>query len=219
MCGRFTLHIPPELIAEAFNVPLPGVFTPRFNGAPSQTHPVVCSTANGRQIAQMRWGLVPQWAQDDRLGYTMINARAETVTEKPAFRGLFAGRRCLVIADGFYEWRHDGNAKEPFYIALRDGRLMSFAGLWDKWRNEAGETVYTFTIITCASNDLVRPLHDRMPVVIERKHYDLWLDPAAPPDKVKELLRPYPAGRMTLWKVGALVNNPRNDTAECMEKV
>jgi len=219
MCGRFTLHLPPELIAEIFGMQQPVDFTPRFNVAPSQSHPVVRLTGEGREIRPLKWGLIPHWAQDSRLGYSMFNARAETLSIKPAFRGSFRSRRCLVVADGFYEWRHEGKDKEPFYITLRDGGVMPYAGLWDEWHDPAGEVVETFTIITCASNGLVRPLHERMPVIVSRKDYDTWLDPDVPAERVKELLQPYPAERMTLWRVGALVNNPRNDSEECIRKV
>jgi putative SOS response-associated peptidase YedK len=156
MCGRFTLHLPPELIAEIFGVPLVSDVKPRFNVAPSQTHPVVRQTAEGRQLVPMKWGLIPNWAQDSRLGYSMINARAETIDTKPSFRGSFRGRRCLVPADGIFEWlRHEGKTKQPFYVTIRSGGIMPFAGLWDRWQNPEGESVETFTIITCASNELV----------------------------------------------------------------
>ncbi|HTP63884.1 MAG TPA: SOS response-associated peptidase [Geobacteraceae bacterium] len=219
MCGRFTLHLPPELIAGIFKVSLSTVFSPRFNVTPAQMHPVVRQTGEGRGIVPMKWGLIPNWAQDPRLGFSMINARAETVAEKPAFRGSFRVRRCLVVADGFFEWRHGGEAKAPFYVTLGTGDVMPFAGLWDSWRDPAGDAVETFTIITCAANGLVRELHDRMPVVIDRKNYGTWLDPATPTEKAKELLRPYPAERMTFWKVGDFVNNPRNDSEECIRKI
>jgi putative SOS response-associated peptidase YedK len=213
------LHLPPELIAEIFGVPLLADIRPRFNVAPSQTHLVVRQTAEVREMAPMKWGLIPHWAKDPKLGYSMINARSETVAEKPAFRGSFRARRCLVVADGFFEWRHEGKTKEPFYVSIRDGGVMPFAGLWDRWQDPEGESVETFTIITCASNELVSQLHDRMPVIVDQRDFDTWLDSTAPTEKVKELLHPYPAGRMTLWKVGALVNNPRNESDECIRKV
>jgi putative SOS response-associated peptidase YedK len=219
MCGRFTLHIPPELIAEIFGTPLPVDYRPRFNVAPSQIHPVVRWGNDGREIAPMRWGLIPSWAQDQRLGFSMINARAETAAMKPAFRGSLHARRCLVLSDGFFEWRHEGKEKEPFYITLKGGGVMPYAGLWDQWRAPEGEILETYTVITCASNELVQKLHDRMPVILERKDYDTWLNPAFPPERAMELLRPYPAGKMTLWKVGKLVNNPRNDSEECIRKL
>ena len=219
MCGRFTLHLPPDLIAEIFGAPLPVDFSPRFNVAPSQRHPVVHQAAEGRRIVSMRWGLIPHWAQDERLGFSMINARSETIALKPAFRDSLRSRRCLVLSDGFFEWRHGGKEKEPFYITLKGGGLMPYAGLWDRWKEPGGDIVETFTIVTCASNELVGKLHDRMPVIVEPRDYDRWLDPAIPPERVKELLRPYPPGRMTLWRVGPSVNNPRNETDECIRKV
>jgi putative SOS response-associated peptidase YedK len=220
MCGRFTLHLPPEMIAEIFGVLLVSDVKPRFNVAPSQSHPVVRQTAEGRQLVPMKWGLIPHWAQDSRLGYSMINARAETIDTKPSFRGSFRTRRCLVPADGLFEWlRYEGKTKQPFYVTIRSGGMMPFAGLWDRWQNPEGESVETFTIITCASNELISQLHDRMPVIIDRKDFSTWLDPAAPPEMVKELLHPYPSEQMTLWKVGKLVNNPRIDLEECIKKI
>jgi putative SOS response-associated peptidase YedK len=218
MCGRFTLHLSPELIAEIFRVPFLADFVPRFNVAPSQSQPVVRQTTEGRQIVQMKWGLIPHWAQDSRMGYSMINARAESLDVKPAFRGSFHSQRCLVVADGFYEWRHEGKTKEPFYITLKNGGVMAFAGLWDHWQNQDGEIVESFTIITCDSNELVSKLHNRMPVVIYQKNYSTWLNPATPLENVKKLLLPYPAERMTLWKVSSLVNSPKIDSEECIRK-
>jgi len=219
MCGRFTLHIPPELITEIFGAPLPVDYRSRFNVAPAQIHPVVRWGNEGREITSMRWGLIPSWAQDQRLGFSMINARSETVAMKPAFRVSLHTRRCLVLSDGFFEWRHEGKEKEPFYISLKGGGLMPYAGLWDQWRAPEGEILETFTIITCAANELVQKLHDRMPAILERKNYDMWLNPAIAPERAMELLRPYPAGKMTLWKVGVMVNNPRNDSEECIRKL
>jgi len=219
MCGRFTLHLPAEVIAEIFGVPLPAGLSPRYNIAPSQMNLVVRQTTAGRQLVPMKWGLIPHWAKDPRLGYSLINARAETIDSKPAFRGSFRSRRCLVVADGFYEWRHEGKAKEPFHITLKEGGAMAFAGLWDHWQNPEGELVQSFTIITCASNELVSQLHERMPVIIGRNDYDIWLNPDAPLELEKKLLLPFPAERMTLWKVGALVNSSGNESEECIRKV
>jgi putative SOS response-associated peptidase YedK len=218
MCGRFTLHLPPELITEIFGVALPDDFRPRFNVAPSQIHPVVRLGAGGIEISPLKWGLIPHWAQDSRLGFSMFNARAETVDTKPYFRSSFRSRRCLVLSDGFYEWRQEGKMKVPFYISLKGGGLMPYAGLWDKWIDPAGTAIETFTIITCEANGLVGTLHDRMPVIIQMNDHRTWLNPSATTDKLKELLRPYNADRMTLWEVGTLVNNPRNDRPDCISK-
>lgn len=177
MCGRFTLHLPAEVISEIFRVPLLADLAPRYNIAPSQVIPVVRQTTEGRQIVPMKWRLNPHWAQDSRLGFSMINARAETVDVKPAFRAPFRSRRCLVVADGFYEWRREGKTKEPFHITLKSGGLMPFAGLWEHWRSPEGEIVESFTIITCAANELLSQLHERMPVIIGQKDYDTWLNP------------------------------------------
>ena len=218
MCGRFTLHLPADVIAKIFKVLLLANLPPRYNVAPSQLNLVVRQTTEGRQIVPMKWGFIPHWAKDPRLGYSMINARAETIDVKPAFKGSFRSRRCLVVSDGFYEWRHGGKVKEPFYITLKDGGVMAFAGLWDHWQNPEGEFVESYTIITCESNELVSTLHFRMPVIIGQKDYDTWLDPATPLDQVKKLLLPYPAERMTLWKVGPLVNSTKIDSEECIKK-
>jgi putative SOS response-associated peptidase YedK len=219
MCGRFTLHLPAEVIAEIFGVPLPTGLPPRYNIAPSQLNPVVRLGVEGRQIAPLKWGLIPHWAQDPRLGFSMINARAETIEEKPAFRVPFRSRRCLVVADGFYEWRHEGKTKEPFHITLKSGGVMPFAGLWDHWQSPEGENVESFTIITCAANGLISRLHERMPVIIGPKDYDLWLNPRARLEEAGRLLRPYPDEWMKLSRVGPLVNSPANDSEECIRKV
>lgn len=219
MCGRFTLHLPAEVIAEIFRAALLTEIAPRYNISPSQICPIVRQTSEGRQIVPMKWGLIPNWAQDSRLGFSMINARAETVDAKPAFKEPFRSRRCLVVADGFYEWRHEGKAKEPFHITLKSGGVMPFAGLWDKWQNPEGETVESFTIITCAANELISQLHERMPVIIGQKDFDTWLNPRSHIDEIRKLLRPYPEERMKFWRVGTFVNTPQNDTEECIRMV
>lgn len=219
MCGRFTLHLPAEVIAGIFGVELMKDLTPRFNIAPSQMSPVVCQAAGARRMSVMKWGLIPHWAKAPRHDFTMINARAETVDAKPAFRTPFHFRRCLVVADGFYEWRRDGKVKEPYHVALTEGGVMPFAGVWDQWKGEEGESVESFAIITCPANSLVSQLHERMPVIIGKDEYDAWLDPGTPLDEVKSLLRPFPAEGMTLWRVGSLVNSPKNDSQECLRNV
>ncbi|UCC64227.1 MAG: SOS response-associated peptidase [Anaerolineae bacterium] len=218
MCGRFTLFVDPKDLMEAFpgfTVPLD--WTPRYNIAPSQ--PIAVIPNNGQnQIEFYRWGLIPSWAKDPSIGNRMINARAETVAEKPSFRGAYRRRRCLVLADGFYEWRKEpGRAKTPMYIRLKSGQPFAFAGLWEAWRAPDDQTILSCNIITTAPNSLVAQIHNRMPVILEPDAYDLWLDPAEQsPDRLDAWLRPYPASQMTAYPVSRLVNSPGNDSPDCI---
>jgi putative SOS response-associated peptidase YedK len=179
MCGRYRLARKKEILAEVFDVGDDDDWSPRYNIAPSQSVPVVRQDATRpvRSFSLMRWGLVPFWAKDAKAGYKMINARAETIAEKPAFRKLLQSRRCLIPADGFYEWVKKGKEKSPFCFTLVDDSVFAFAGIWDRWRNPESELVETCSIITTSANALVSGIHDRMPVILERENYDLWLDP------------------------------------------
>lgn len=196
---------------------------PRYNIAPSQSVPVVRFEAERdcRVLVAHRWGLIPSWAKDSKIGYRMINARSETAASKPAFRKPFRERRCLVVADGFYEWARAGTAKQPWYFRLRSGESFAFAGLWDRWvSTETGEVVDSCTILTTSANDLVRPVHERMPVILPPERYDLWLDPEVEDTSMLEpLLAPYPAREMAAHPVSTRVNNPRNDEPACVEPV
>jgi putative SOS response-associated peptidase YedK len=219
MCGRFTLTIDPSLLREAFpGFEVPGDLAPRYNIAPTQ--PVAVIANDGQQQIQMfRWGLIPHWAKDPKIGNRMINARAETVAEKPSFRNAYRRRRCLVLADGFYEWRKEPGQKRktPMYIRLQSGRPFGFAGLWETWQPDGGEALRSCTIITTTPNELVAPIHNRMPLVLAPEAYELWLDPAEQaPDRLDPWLGPYPASEMTAYPVSTLVNNPRNDSAACI---
>jgi putative SOS response-associated peptidase YedK len=219
MCGRFTLFVDPKDLMEAFpGFALPVEWTPRYNIAPTQ--PVAVIPNNGQnKIEFFRWGLIPSWAKDPAIGNRMINARAETVADKPSFRAAFQRRRCLVLADGFYEWRKEAGrtAKTPMYIRLKSGKPFAFAGLWETWRAPDEETVYSCNIITTEPNTLVAKIHNRMPVILEREAYDLWLDPAEQsPDRLDAWLKPFPAEQMTAYAVSRFVNNPSNDSAECI---
>lgn len=193
-------------------------FAPRYNIAPSQSVPVIrrLSENRPRQLDMLRWGLVPHWAKDLKIGYKMINARAETITDKPSFRAPFKRQRCLVAAGGFFEWQHAGNAKQPFYIHLKDGSLIGFAGLWESWHGPEGETIETFTIITTGANKLVQEIHDRMPVIVQPENYDTWLGLHTDQAALRQLLMPYPAEEMVAYRVGFKVNSPKHDTPDCL---
>jgi putative SOS response-associated peptidase YedK len=164
-----------------------------------------------------RWGLVPAWARDAATGNRLINARAETVSEKPAFRRAFRERRCLVPADGFYEWKREGTVKRPFHIRMRDGAPFAFAGIWERWEGIGGESVETLAILTTGPNDLLAPIHDRMPLILPPGEYGLWLDRSVrAPERLAPLLRPFPSGAMEAYSVGRTVNNPQADGPSCI---
>jgi putative SOS response-associated peptidase YedK len=225
MCGRYTIRgIQP--VVDLFGAALPREFAPRFNVAPTQDVPVVRATpphathpaGPSRQIDLLRWGLVPHWAADPSAGNRMINARAETAAERPAFRDAMKRRRCLVPADGFYEWQATPGSKrkQPHLIRMKDDRPFAFAGLWESWRR-GDESLESFTILTTAPNELVAPIHDRMPVIVAPADFDRWLDPTLPGEGVADLLRPYPAEQMRANAVGTHVNSPSNDDPACAE--
>lgn len=217
MCGRYTL-IEVNGLQRRFALEEALPDTPaRYNIAPTQTLPVVVRHSPNH-LEWMRWGLVPFWAKEPGIGSRMINARAETVAEKPAFRRAFRSRRCLVPASGFYEWKRAAHGKTPYYIHLPDAPLFAFAGLYETWRDPQGAEMQTYTIITTAANDLMAPLHDRMPVILHAEDEDRWLDPdATEPEQLLPLLRPYPANAMVAYPVAPAVNSPRNDTATLLE--
>ena len=218
MCGRFTLQIPPELLAEIFGLLEIPVFPARYNIAPTQQVPVIRQSGDGRNLfAVMRWGLIPSWAKDPGIGKRLINARCETVAGKPAFRHAVRHRRCIVPASGFYEWQEEGGKKHPLYIRLKDGSPLFFAGLWEQWKSPQGEAVDSCTILTTSSNSLIVPLHERMPVILRREAFPLWLAPEMiDPEKLEPLYLPYPADFMEMWPVSPLVNSPRNDSPELL---
>jgi putative SOS response-associated peptidase YedK len=221
MCGRFTLQIPAELLAEIFGLAEPADLPARFNIAPTQQVAVVRQLEEGgNRLDLVKWGLIPSWAKDPSIGSRMINARSETLEEKPAFRAAFKHRRCLVPASGFYEWETLGGKKIPRYLRLKGGEPMVFAGLWESWRAPDGERVDSCTILTTAANSLIEPLHTRMPVILRPRDFELWLnrnltDPAA----FKELFQSYPSDRMEGWTVSTLVNSPQHDAPELVEPV
>jgi putative SOS response-associated peptidase YedK len=220
MCGRFALYSPPSVLARRFETdPIPGMEA-RYNIAPSQTIAIVRNEGEKRSFARVHWGLIPFWAKDAKIGYSMINARAETVAEKPAFRAAFKQRRCLIPADGFYEWQALAGAKlkQPWFIAPRDREPMAFAGLWERWKNPEGREVESGTIIVTAANDLMQPIHERMPVILAPDDWGIWLAPEAGNTKIlQNLLQPYPDDDLTAWPVSTKVNSPKNDSEECIE--
>jgi putative SOS response-associated peptidase YedK len=219
MCGRYTLKTPAADLAELFDVPEAPTLPFRYNIAPTQSVPVVRAVpgGQGRELVSLRWGLIPSWAQDPSIGNRMINARSDTASTKPSFRSAFKQRRCLVLADGFYEWQKQGSKKQPFYFQLRSGRPFAFAGLWEHWTGEE-EIIESCTILTTDANGVVRPVHERMPVILAPEHYQRWLDPQVKePDAVQAFLRPYPDEEMTAYPVGLHVNSPRNDDPLCVQ--
>jgi putative SOS response-associated peptidase YedK len=219
MCGRFTLTSPSTEVASFFGIDdVPPLFA-RYNIAPMQPIATVRLGADGRrELHEARWGLVPSWAKDPAKGGHAINARTETLAEKPSFRGLLNRRRCLVPADAWYEWRAEGGRKQPYAIRAKDGGLLAFAGLWDVWGGGGVEVLEKATVITTGANDLLRPLHERMPVILPPDAYAAWLDPKGHPfAEVVPLLRAYPDDRLTYFPVGTYVSNARNQGPGCLE--
>lgn len=215
MCGRYNLRTSATALAEIFRALDVPEIVPRFNISPTQ-RVLVIRQDDHRRFAQIRWGLIPPWAKDAESGPPLINARAETVRDKPAFRRAFRNQRCLIPADGFYEWRKNGKAKQPYHITMLDEKPFAFAGLWDRWDHGDGP-VDCCTIVTTMANDVLQPLHDRMPAILAPGDYDTWL--MGEPDTAAGLLRPYPATLMTAYPVSATVNNARNETPECINSL
>jgi putative SOS response-associated peptidase YedK len=222
MCGRFTLRQSAEEIAQAFQISDVPPLEPRYNIAPTQPVATVLRTAENpdRQLRMLHWGLIPFWADDPKLGSKLINARAETVADKPAFRSAFRHRRCLIVADGFYEWQQQENGKQPFYLRLKDDRPFALAGLWEHWEEDGGEAIDSCTILTTDANELTSPIHSRMPVILDPKDYDMWLDSSVrKSESLQSLLRPYASEKMEAYPVSKTVNRPTNDRPECIEIV
>ncbi|MHB8648359.1 MAG: SOS response-associated peptidase [Thermomicrobiales bacterium] len=220
MCGRYAIVLVGDgtlqrrfSLEELLDDP-----APRYNVAPTQTLPVIVRNSPNR-VEMMRWGLIPSWAKDPSIGSKMINARAETVAEKPAFRRPLRGQRCLVPASGFFEWKREGDGKIPHFIHLPDEPLFAFAGLYDIWRDPDGQVVKSYTILTTGPNDLMAGIHNRMPVILRREDEDEWLDPDnTEPEQLLPLLRPYPSHAMEAYPVSRIVNSPMNDVPGVLER-
>lgn len=228
MCGRYGRRADKQRIAEWMqthntNVFDDSYFAPSYNVAPQSLQPVVrLDSATGhRELTVMRWGLVPFWAKDSKIGYSTINAKSETVTSSPAFREAMKRRRCLVPAEWFYEWQKiDAKTKQPYAIGLRDGSLFAFAGLWETWRDRTkAQVLETYTVLTTDPNEIMEPIHNRMPVILTPKDYQRWLAPGEPTHLPTDLLRPYPAEEMKAWKVGSAVGNVRNNATELIAPI
>lgn len=220
MCGRFVLISPGRVAAEHFSLRREPQLEPRYNIAPSQQVAVVrvAKDSDERELVYVTWGLVPFWAKDRNIGYKMINAKSETVAQKPAFKAAFRERRCLVPADGFYEWKRDRNRKQPYFIHNASGGLFAFGGLWERWHMPDGEVLESCTILTTGANELVAPIHDRMPVILHEQDYALWLDRMEKrPEKLSRLFEAYPAEKMSARAVSGRVNSPSNDDPSCLE--
>lgn len=223
MCGRYSLTTAPEALRQLFAFENLPNLAPRYNIAPTQLAPVVRRRDDhpGRELVLLRWGLIPSWSKDATGAAKMINARSETAAAKPAFRDAFRRRRCLVPADGFYEWRTEEGRKQPFRIGFKGGGAFAFAGLWERWTvregPEAGSMVESYTVLTTDANEKLRPIHDRMPVILAPESHADWLDPGLAPDAAQALLRPHPPEAMAFYRVSLRVNSVRNDDPGCIE--
>jgi putative SOS response-associated peptidase YedK len=216
MCGRYTLSTPAGRLAEEFQLDSTVEIPPSYNVAPTQQVAAVLEDEGGRRLEMLRWGLVPSWADDPDIGARMINARSETAPEKPSFRRAFRGRRCLIAADGFYEWKREDGGKQPYYFRMQDGRPFAFAGLWESWDKGGGE-LRTCTILTTRPNSVLNGIHDRMPVILPHDAYNAWLDPDADKEELEELMIPYPGDDLETYPVSRFVNSPSNNDERCIE--
>jgi putative SOS response-associated peptidase YedK len=216
MCGRFAQKSPSKKIAKKFKIEEVPPLAEHYNVAPAQSVFAVREMSGVREATFFKWGLVPRWAKDAAIGNKLINARSETVTEKPSFREAFARRRCLVPVDGFFEWSRRGDRKRPFYFHVSDGEPFAIAGLWERWEGD-GDPLETCTLLTTEANELLVPHHDRMPVILTPEDYEAWLDAdVRQPELLTPLLRPYPHQKMVAYAVSTLVNNPSNDDPRCV---
>lgn len=218
MCGRFVLETNVAQLVKTYRLATAPDLVPRYNIAPGQQVAVVRQNHDDqRQLVTMRWGLIPAWAREPSVGSRMINARSETVHEKPSFRQAFRTRRCIIPASGFYEWQHARGGKIPHYFFLLDGQVMSLAGLWEKWKDPRGQEIESCTILTTAANAIIKPFHDRMPVILHGDEFDLWLDRNVDEDgRLAELFHPYPSDLLTTHPVALAVNKPGHDDPSCI---
>jgi putative SOS response-associated peptidase YedK len=216
MCGRFSLIAVSEFLSTRFNVTIEQDLIPRYNISPSQTIPVIFND-KPKVLSSARWGLIPHWAKDEKTSYSMINARSETLLEKPAYKVPFQRMRCLIPADGFYEWKKAGTQKVPYRVVLRDNGLFAFAGIYDRWQH-GEKNIVSCSIITTGPNELMKHIHDRMPVILKREHENAWLSDTPLPE-LQKMLVPYPAEEMRAYQISELVNSVRNIGKEIIEPV
>lgn len=229
MCGRYTLIAKKEELIRRFMLKqiaedLMKELHPRYNITPSQQMLAVRQSPENaeREMTPFSWGLIPSWSKDPKIGYKMINARSETVTEKPAYRDAIKSRRCLIPANGFYEWQRKDNSshKQPYYIAMASGELFAMAGIWESWQSAEGPVIVSCSILTTSANELMIPIHHRMPVIINEENYDTWLDPGENhPEKLKSLYKPYPSDQMRCYPVSTFVNSPKNEGPELLLEI
>lgn len=224
MCGRYSLYADYKSILKRFDIEEAAIqeeeYQPNYNIAPSRQVLAVINDGSKNRLGFLRWGLIPPWAKDEKIGYKMINARAETAAEKPSFRNAFRKKRCLLAADSFYEWQRSDAGKIPMRIKLKSGEPFAFAALWESWKSPDGATIHTCSILTTKPNDLMAGIHDRMPVVLTKEAEKVWLDPnIQDPDVLGELLKPFDAEKMEAYKVSEAVNSPKNNGPELIEKI
>ncbi|MEM8780386.1 MAG: SOS response-associated peptidase [Cyanobacteria bacterium P01_G01_bin.49] len=221
MCGRFTLTCDAVRITVFFQLATVPKLRPRYNIAPSQLiATIVQQEQEAKQLRLMKWGLIPGWAKDPKIGHRLINARAETLSEKPSFRSAFKRRRCLIVADGFYEWQQTKTGKQPYYIQFKNQQLFAFAGLWEIWHSEKNEEIESCSIITTKANELIKPIHHRMPVILSPNTYSQWLDPTVTSiDKVQSFLAPYDSADMEVYQVSEKVNRSTYDQPDCFQSI
>jgi len=218
MCGRYALYGPASRLRVQFGASIdemPPDFGPRYNAAPMQMLPVVRERPNGKWVVHLlRWGLIPSWAKEESIAAKLINARGETVAEKPSFRAAHKARRCIVPASGFYEWKAIADGKQPYYIHPANDELFGFAGLWERWTKPDGEPLDTFTVVTTDANDVMKPLHDRMPLILAPEDYGLWLTKGTDSELVRQLVVPRPSDALRMHPVSKAVGNVRNEGPE-----
>jgi len=224
MCGRFSLSSDAEVLQQIFELMGPPPVQPRYNIAPGQPIAAVrvdeAASEGQRHFVHLVWGLIPPWARDPSIGNRMINARSETLSDKASYRNAFRRRRCLVPADGFYEWQKQAGGKQPHFVRMADGSPFAMAGLWERWQSPDGSELDSCTIVTTAANELMAPIHDRMPVILDTAGCALWLEHRNDAtEHVADLLRPFPADKMTAYPVSRLVNSPQNDSPQCIEPI
>ena len=219
MCGRFAIQVPGEELAAHYGLKDVPSMEPRYNIAPSQQIPIIKGTPEKFVLSSARWGLIPFWAKDEKIGYKLINARAETVSEKPSFRSAFKSRRCLVPASGFYEWKREVSHKQPYYFQVKDTPLFSMAGIWESWKTPNGQIIESCSIITTEANNVVSEVHDRMPVIISKKNYGVWLSIENNGQSFNDFLCPFTASAMLAYPVSQAVNSLRNIGPECNKEI